>query len=331
MRRFLLIAVLFMLFGAVAAIGAYYTTYHGYWLKAHEIQQRDKQEEITIPKGASSKDIIERLLAAGIITSPTLFRIYATLEGDTHDYKAGEYQFESPITPRAVSKQLVKGANVVRSVTIVEGWLSEQAVAELSKEVRLTGRIVTIPPQGSLLPETYFYMVGDTRQKMLDMMQQKMNEVLDAAWEARQPDLPLKDKRDALILASIVEKETGSNSEERHVASVFINRLRKGMKLQSDPTANYGLYLKTGELKTRMMLKDVQDASAYNTYVIDGLPPEPICNPGRASIEAVTNPIETKDLYFVADGEGGHVFAQTLAQHNRNVAAYRAKMREMRE
>ena len=330
MRRFFIVTITLLLAVSFVAAGFYYITYSQYWMQAHDIGSTQSLEEITIAKGASSKRIIDDLHKAGIISSPTIFRLYATLEGDARSYKAGEYQFSASYTPREVSKQLVKGANVVRSVTIVEGWLSQQVVEELNSANRLTGRIGAVPPQGSLLPETYFYMTGDSRQNMLAMMQQKMNDVLDAAWKMRQPGLPIKTKQEALILASVVEKETGSNSEERHVASVFINRLRKGMKLQSDPTANYGLYLKTGELKTRMMLKDVRDVSAYNTYIINGLPPKPICNPGRASIEAVMNPISTKDLYFVADGEGGHIFAATLSQHNRNVAAYRKKMRDMR-
>jgi UPF0755 protein len=327
MRRFIIICISLLVLTGAAIAGGYYWLYHGYWYKPSDsVPQAEK--ELVIEKGSSSLAIIASLEQAGVIHSPLLFRIAATLEGEAAEYKAGEYRFSTAMTPQEISAQLMKGANVVRSVTIVEGWLSEQVVAALNQEPRFTGTIAVTPPEGSILPETYFFSTGDSRQKIIDMMQHKMNEVLDNAWDNRSEGLPIANKKEMLVLASIVEKETGSNSEQRHVASVFINRLKRGMKLQSDPTANYGQYLLSGELKTRMLIKDVQHESAYNTYVIDGLPPEPICNPGAISIEAVAYPLNTNDIYFVADGEGGHVFAQTLQQHNQNVAAYRAKMRE---
>ena len=195
----------------------------------------------------------------------------------------------------------------------------------LQNEKHLSGEIAEIPSEGSLLPETYHFNHGELRSNIIKKMQQLMANKLDIAWQNRDPNLPYKNKEEAMIMASIIEKETGIASERMKVAAVFVNRLRKNMKLQSDPTANYGIYKETGELKKELSSEDVNHYSVYNTYVINGLPATPICNFGEDSLKAAFNPAQSDDLYFVADGEGGHNFAQTLSEHNRNVAKYRQK------
>ena len=324
MRGVLISFCLLACVAAASAVGAYVYLDNQYWHK----ERQGQPVALMVESGTSSQRIINMLEQQGVIDSPLLFKLFAMRDGHVSSYKAGEYQFDFPLSPKQVSEALTKGATIQRKVTILEGWLSEQVVDLLNRQEYLTGEIAQTPADGSILPETYFYMRGESRQSVLDKMQQSMTDVLDAAWETRQPDLPIRNKQEALVLASVVEKETGMGSEQPHVAGVFVNRLRKGMRLQSDPTANYGLYLESGVLKKRMMRKDVQHVSAYNTYVIPALPPTPICNPSKASIEAVLNPKQTDDLYFVANGKGGHNFAKTLVGHNKNVAIYRAWMRQ---
>jgi UPF0755 protein len=323
MKRLLLTLFLILLL-AGAAIGVYRLLLTEYWQGAGILTA---PKEVLIAKGASSKDIIALLAREHIIEYPLLFRAFATSAGDVRSYKAGEYRFDLYLSPEAISRQLVKGEVIERSLTIPEGWIAAQVIAALVKEPLLEGTLPEALLEGSLLPETYFFTRGQLRTDLTAQMQRALTQTLQRAWEGRQPDLPLKTAGDALILASIVEKETGVSAERPHIASVFLNRLRANMPLQSDPTANYGIYLEQGALKLRLNREDVAHQSAYNTYIINGLPPTPICNAGRASIDAVLHPLKTNDLYFVADGKGGHVFAPTLAEHNRNVAAYRKAMR----
>jgi UPF0755 protein len=219
--------------------------------------------------------------------------------------------------------KLVKGDVVLRFVTVPEGRTSWEAVEILSANPLLTGEIDEVPPEGSLFPETYDIQRGQARTEIVARMQAKMDQVLDAAWQKRAEDLPVKTKEEALVLASIVEKETGLADERPEVAAVFVNRLRKGMKLQSDPTVVYGVTEGKGPLGRGLRRSELDRATPWNTYVIDGLPPSPIANPGLAAIEAVLNPPESEYLYFVADGTGGHVFAKTLDEHNANVRKWR--------
>jgi UPF0755 protein len=325
MKRFLAISLCILLLGGAGMVGSYYYLLGAFWQREGAYTNT---QEVWIPPGTSSRQIIDILEQQGVINQPLLFRLFAMRFGELTRYKAGEYALVPSLSPAQISSILAMGKTLQRSVTIPEGWLSAQIVATLNAEPKLEEVLTSTPPEGSLLPETYFFIRGQAREKMLMHMQTAMRSTLHDLWKNRQPNLPLNSPEEALILASIVEKETGMVEERARVAAVFINRLRLGMKLQSDPTANYGLYLANGELKTRMSREDVLHASDYNTYVINGLPPTPICNPGKASIAAVLNPDATDELYFVADGKGGHVFANTLAEHNRNIAEYRRVLQQ---
>jgi len=217
---------------------------------------------------------------------------------------------------------IAHGRVIIHKITVAEGLTVQQIVQLLNNEKSLDGDVTGAIAEGSLLPETYHFTYGDKRRDLIKRMQTDMSAQLAALWKSRKEGLPFTTPEQALVLASIVEKETGVDGERGRVASVFINRLRKGMKLQSDPTVAYGLH-KSGEGLT---LDDLRTPTPYNTYVIDGLPPTPIANPGHAAILAVLNPPDTNDLYFVATGNGGHNFAATLDAHNANVRAYREKM-----
>ncbi len=310
----------------VALSGAYISYTHfldTFWRQP--VTTLSSSVEVTIPKGMSSNRIIRTLREANILSGSTdvmLFHLYARRFQHTVRYQAGDYFFPVSVTPEIVSLAMVKGHIIKRSLTIPEGWLVDDITALLKAHPLLSGDITKMPKEGYLLPETYQFIRAQSRQSVIDIMQRAMQRTLAKEWEARQDGLPLSNPDEALILASIIEKETGEASERSQVAGVFINRLNKGMKLQSDPTANYGIYRETGTLNKRLFRKDIQHTSPYNTYHIAGLPPSPICNPGRASIHAALNPAPTDALYFVADGKGGHVFAKTLSEHNRNVAAY---------
>jgi UPF0755 protein len=219
------------------------------------------------------------------------------------------------------------GKPFTRRLTLPEGLTSAEAVVLINGAEALDGDAGETPVEGSLLPETYHYVRGDLRTELVRRMQRSLDETIDELWPRRAEDLPLADKREAIILASIVEKETGIPEERPRVASVFVNRLRAGMRLQSDPTVAYGISGGSGPLGRALTRQDLQTPSPYNTYLNDGLPPGPISNPGRAAIEAVLNPADTKFLYFVASGNGGHAFAKTLEEHNRNVEQWR-KLRQ---
>jgi UPF0755 protein len=237
--------------------------------------------------------------------------------------KHGEYQFAKHASLADVVDTIVEGRVVQHAVTIAEGLTSEQIVARLLENNALEGQIKEIPREGTLLPETYKFTRGMTREQIIQRMDRDHKRVLQEIWERRTPDLPLKTPEQLVTLASIVEKETGKPDERSRVASVFINRLKNKMRLQSDPTIIYGLVGGQGTLGRPIMKSEIEQKTPYNTYVIDGLPPGPIANPGRASLEAAANPARTKDLYFVADGSGGHVFSDSYEQHQKNVAKLR--------
>ena len=231
---------------------------------------------------------------------------------------------------RDVLDLLTRGKAILYKVTIPEGLTSEQAVQRLRSAELLVGEIDAIPPEGSLMPDTYKFTRGMTRQGLLERMQAEQRKFVTNLWESRASGLPYKTVEEAIVLASIVEKETGRADERARIAGVFVNRLRKGMRLQSDPTIIYGLVGGKGKLGRPLLRNEIRKPTPYNTYVIAGLPPGPIANPGRAAIEAVLQPAATKDIYFVADGTGGHAFAATLTAHNENVARWRQIEREMR-
>ncbi|MEZ5691140.1 MAG: endolytic transglycosylase MltG [Rickettsiales bacterium] len=282
---------------------------------------------IILPKGISFIDAVDLLHEKEIISiPPIIFKAVAYLKGDAARIKAGEYIFHSYIAPSEVLNMLVKGDVVIHKITIAEG-LNVREISELlnSNDI-LTGDIPENLEEGSLLPETYYFSRGDSRSSIIERMQRKMIATIDSLWEERAKKLPIKNKKEALTLASIVEKETGVPDERARVAAVFINRLRKGMKLQSDPTTIYGLEKKNGKpLERALIISDLKEPTPYNTYTIYGLPPAPITNPGYEAIKATLNPLKTSELYFVATGDGGHNFSKTLTEHNSNVTKYRIK------
>ncbi len=286
--------------------------------------------QVVIPKGAGVDVIARRLLEAGVIADSRILAVGAKLSGQARHLKAGEYAFPAAVSTREVLDIMERGETVVRRLTVAEGLTSAQVLAILMAADGLTGEISEDPGEGTLLPETYHYHWGDTRDEMIARMRQSMEDAVAALWDDRAEGLPLAEPGEALILASIVEKETGVAEERPLVASVFVNRLRRGMRLQSDPTVAYGIAGPEG-LDRPLTRADLRSRTPFNTYVIDGLPPRPIANPGAASIAAVLRPADADYLYFVADGTGGHAFARTLAEHNRNVRAWRRIQRERRD
>jgi len=295
------------------------------WLSEQFRKSGPLTEETTVvvPKGAGVRAIAEQLAAAGVIASPLVFRLGARIQEAESGLRAGEYAFPAGISAHDVVALLRSGKTLVRRMTVPEGLTSAQVVALVAETPGLTGSVGPPPAEGTLLPETYHFSHGDTREGLIDRMRDAMAEELDALWASRAPGLPLESPEQAAILASIIEKETAVPEERRRVAAVFVNRLRKGMLLQSDPTTIYALTGGAGPLNRPLTRKDLAVESPYNTYVSPGLPPGPIANPGRASLAAALNPIDSKEYYFVADGTGGHAFARTLEQHERNVARWR--------
>ncbi|HTQ84375.1 MAG TPA: endolytic transglycosylase MltG [Pseudolabrys sp.] len=279
---------------------------------------------VDIPRGLGIRDISALLERNGVIDQPWVFMGGVLVLKARGGLKHGEYQFTKHASLADVVDTIIDGRVVQHSLTVAEGLTSQQIVAHLLENDVLEGQIKEIPREGTLLPETYRFTRGMTREQMLQRMQRDDQRVLQEVWEHRMADLPLKTPDQLVTLASIVEKETGRPDERSRVASVFINRLKSKMKLQSDPTIIYGLVGGKGSLGRPIMKSEIEQRTPYNTYVIDGLPPGPIANPGRASLEAVANPARTKDLYFVADGTGAHIFSETYEQHQKNVTRLRA-------
>ncbi|WP_083656461.1 endolytic transglycosylase MltG [Mongoliimonas terrestris] len=282
------------------------------------------EKAVLVPSGSGLQSIADTLEREGVIADRYVFMGGISAYRQTARLKAGEYAFLPGMSMRDVMDLLVSGRAILHTVTVPEGLTSRQIVERLRGHSMLTGEVDQIPPEGSLLPETYKFSRGTTRQQILAQMQAAHERALAEVWESRRPDLPIETPQELVTLASIVEKETGRADERPRVASVFINRLRANMRLQSDPTIIYGIVGGEGTLGRAIRRSDIDARTAYNTYQINGLPPGPIANPGRAALEAVATPSTTNDLYFVADGTGGHVFATNLADHNRNVAAWRA-------
>jgi len=281
-------------------------------------------KSVVISRGADLDSIAGLLQRQNVIDSAFIFSNGVRLSKAAEKLKAGEYVFEAGASMRDVMNALVSGKAILHSITVPEGLTSEQIVARLSDDPVLIGKIGAIPAEGSLLPETYKFSRGTTREQIVDQMRRAHERAIAEIWARRSSDLPIGTPEEFVTLASIVEKETGKADERPLVAAVFINRLRQNIRLQSDPTIIYGLFGGAGNPPDRPIFRsDIDKPTPYNTYLIDGLPPGPIANPGRAALEAVANPSRTDDLYFVADGTGGHVFATTLAEHNRNVARWR--------
>jgi UPF0755 protein len=289
---------------------------------------------VVIPKGEGVSGIAERLERDEVITDRGLFMtsiIYFMYLRGAGALKAGEYEFRKAASMRQVLDTLVEGKSIAHKVTLAEGLTSQQMVERIQANPDLKGTITEIPAEGTLLPDTYRFQIGDSRQDIVERMQVSQKKFLAKMWEERDPDVVVQTPEEAVILASIVEKETSRADERPLIASVFENRLRKKMRLQSDPTIIYGLVGGKGVLDHPITQEELDRETAYNTYKINGLPPTPIGNPGRAAIEAVLKPAKTKDLYFVADGTGGHAFAPSLDAHNDNVARWRQIERAKRE
>src|SRR6185295_8923164 len=305
-------------------IGAGFSYYYGrQMLESAGPLKEDKV--VNIPARAGKRDISDALQKEGVINvNPWIFigSVYALKASS--DLKPGEYLFQKHASLRDVIGTIVEGKVVQHAITIPEGLTSEQIVARLSDNDIFAGGVREIPREGTLLPETYKFPRGTTREQVIQRMQQTQKRVLAEIWERRNTDIPVKTPEQLVTLASIVEKETGKADERSRVAAVFVNRLRQKMKLQSDPTIIYGLAGGKGTLGRPIKRSEITQPTPYNTYVIDGLPPGPIANPGRASLEAAANPARTRELFFVADGTGGHTFTETYDQHQKNVAKLRA-------
>ncbi|PWE17348.1 endolytic transglycosylase MltG [Marinicauda salina] len=321
---------LMMAFAGLAAAGVAAGVAGYVWL-GHAFNQPGPAEEdavVLLPRGAGLASIAAQLEREDLVSNGLIFRINVMLDGGERSLRAGEYAIPENASMAEIYDILRFGETIHYPVTAPEGLTSAMIVAIVEEEPVLTGEIETVPAEGSLLPETYMVTRGTERQAVIDRMAAAQDALMDELWAERASDLPFDTREEALILASIVEKETGVPEERPLVAGVFTNRLRRGMRLQSDPTIIYGLTQgePLGRGLRRSELDDVDNP--YNTYQIRGLPPTPIANPGRESIAAVLNPPETDFLYFVADGTGGHAFAETISEHNRNVARWRRIERE---
>jgi UPF0755 protein len=305
---------------------AYY--YGRQTLEAPGPLQEDKV--VNIPARAGKRDIADVLQREGVIdVNPWVFIGGVLAMKASSELKPGEYSFQKNASLREVIATIVEGKVVQHAVTIPEGLTSEQIVERLGDNDIFSGSVREIPREGTLLPETYKFPRGTTRDQVIQRMQQAQKRAVADIWERRSPDLPIKSPEQLVTLASIVEKETGKPDERSRVAAVFVNRLKQRIKLQSDPTIIYGLVGGKGTLGRPIKRSEITQPSPYNTYVIDGLPPGPISNPGRASLEAAANPARTRDLFFVADGTGGHAFTETYDQHQKNVAKLRASEKQV--
>lgn len=287
-------------------------------------------QTVTVSRGMAARQIATLLENRGLIENNLLFLAGTTFTGSRGSLQAGEYAVEAGASMAEILDMIVEGRAVVYAVTFPEGWTSLQMVNRLLANEDLTGEIDEIPAEGALLPNTYSFSRGATRQSVIDRMLVAQEEALADIWARRVDDLPIETPQELVTLASIVEKETARADERTRVAGVFINRLNLGMRIQSDPTILYGVHGGEAWMEARPIFRSQlrDDTNPYNTYTIDALPPGPIANPGRESLEAVANPSRTDDLFFVADGTGGHAFAVTYEEHNRNVDRWRQIERE---
>lgn len=278
---------------------------------------------VELERGAGVRGIARRLAEAGVIDNALAFELAARLRGEARSLKAGEFAFEPGASPASIVAALASGRVLLHPVTIPEGRTVAEIADLLAAEPALAGELGLLPPEGALLPDTYLVPRGELRTRLIQRMQGAMARALDEAWVARAPGLPLNGPGELVTLASIVERETALPGEHRLVAAVLVNRLRLGMKLQTDPTVIYALAGGRGSLGRTLTRADLEVDHPFNTYRALGLPPGPIANPGRAALQAAATPASVDYLYFVADGQGGHVFARSLAEHNRNVARWR--------
>jgi UPF0755 protein len=313
-------ALLFIVGGLLAALGSWA------WLTFTAPGPLKTKTVYEIPKNLDRTQIAATLEEQGIITDARVFSAAAAINAMRNArLKPGEYEFAAGASMDDVLRMITAGRFLTYKVTIPEGWTSQMVVNRLTEQKELDGEINAVPPEGSILPDTYVFRRGLARQKMLEDMQAAQTKLLDTLWNGRPATTKLASPQELVTLASIVEKETGVAEERPRVASVFLNRLNEKMRLQSDPTTIYGIVGGKGKLERSLTRADLEASTPYNTYTINGLPPGPIANPGRAALEAVLNPEDTKYLYFVANGTGGHAFASTLDEHNNNVRKWRAQ------
>ena len=313
-----LFALLFLFGGLLAVLGSWV------WLTFTAPGPLKSKKIYEITKDLDRTQIAMALQDQGIISDARIFSAAAAVNGFRGGrLRAGEFEFASGATMEDVLGMITAGRFLTYKVTIPEGWTSQMVVARVTEQKELEGDIKTVPPEGAVLPDTYVFRRGLSRQKLIDDMQAAQTKLLDTLWQARPATTKLATPQDLVTMASIVEKETGLAEERPKVASVFLNRLDQKMRLQSDPTIIYGIVGGKGKLDRPLTKTDIETATPYNTYTISGLPPGPIANPGKAALEAVLNPADTKYLYFVADGSGGHAFASTLDEHNANVKKWR--------
>ncbi|MEN3791421.1 endolytic transglycosylase MltG [Fulvimarina sp. MAC3] len=315
-------------FFGVLALG--FVFYFGKGEFENEGPLRD-ETNFVVARNSSLNAIAEGLEERGVISNAQIFKLGAKFSNVGNQLKAGEYAFDAGISMRDVMEKIARGDSVQHAITIPEGWTVQRAFERIANSEILTGSMPSLPPEGMLQAETHMVQRGMTREQLVQAMHDSQEQMIEEIWEGRDEGLPIEDIGQFVTLASIVERETGVASERPHVASVFVNRLRKGMRLQSDPTFLYGIYGGAGKPSEAPITRsDIDSDTPYNTYRIKGLPPGPIAIPGRKALEAVAHPLDTNDYYFVADGTGGHVFSETLDEHNRNVQKYRAIERERR-
>jgi UPF0755 protein len=309
-------------FAAIAAGGA---AWYGK-MRFEEPGPLAEKALFTVERNTNIRDVAVRLYTAGIIEDERIFYYGVRASGNSAKLKAGEYEIAANASMRDVMNTVISGRSVQYGVTIPEGLTVQQAWARIANNEALTGPMpAELPAEGMLIADTHTFPRGTSRESVVTRLVEMQKSLVEEIWAKRNPDIPVKDINEFVTLASIVEKETGVAEERPRVAAVFVNRLRQGMKLQSDPTIIYGIFGGAGKPSDRPIYKsDIENPTPYNTYTIDALPPGPIAIPGRAALEAVANPPETKELFFVADGTGGHVFAETYEQHNENVVKWRA-------
>ena len=319
LRLILVGAVILLVLATAGAGGAWW------WSTRYLAQPGPLAAPVTVdlPRGIGVNTIAARLAEVGAIAHPRAFALLARATGRDRALKAGEYALEPGMSPDAILALLESGKVLLHPVAVPEGLTVHEVMGIVAAAEVLTGDLPPVPPEGTLLPDTWLVQRGETRAALVERMRAAMTEELAKVWAARPPDLPLQSPEEALTLASIIEKETAVPAEYPLVAAVFVNRLRQGMPLQTDPTVIYALTEGKGPLGRELLRADLQVDHPYNTYRIPALPPGPIANPGRAALAAAVAPAAVDYVYFVADGSGGHAFATTLAEHNRNVAKWR--------
>ena len=317
MRRLVVVLACSLVLLSLAGAGAVFV-----WHRYAAPGPASRETLVLIPQGASLRAIAKQLDRAGLIADPYTFLLGVRAERATGSLKAGEYAIPVRASMAAIVALLRSGKVVLHRVTVPEGWTSAEVIALVQAEPALAGPVSEMPPEGTLLPETYYFARGMTRDALLRRMRKARDAALGRLWPHRDPSLTLS-RQEAVVLASVVEKETAVPEERPRVAGVFLNRLRRNMRLESDPTVIYALTGGKGALGRPLTLADLQTASPFNTYRNAGLPPTPIANPGLASLRAVLNPMKTDELYFVADGTGGHAFSASFSEHTKNVTQWR--------